>query len=177
MTRRPRASDFVRLQLRNPILAATRRGMKLVQRRVELSPDHAAFLQGERRIVHDGAGDQFHQIRKNLGEAGTSRFFRSADGPSAHSVKPWFIRILGGIGGWSFWFNPSARGRAVRAPSHPEFSSPPNLFHAHPQGHEVARIAAAGAEPANRPFQIPHLGQLRAESTTEELSMKVCTAS
>ena len=63
------ARDFVGLQFGNPILAAARGLAEFVERSVKSVADHATFLHRERRVIHDGAGNQFHEVGR-LGELG-----------------------------------------------------------------------------------------------------------
>ncbi len=56
--------DFVLLQLRDPILAAAHGVAQFVQLGVEAVANHAAFLHGQRRLVHDGARDQLDEVRQ-----------------------------------------------------------------------------------------------------------------
>ena len=49
------ARDFVRLQFGNPIFAAAHGVAKFVERSIEAVANHAAFLYGKRRGIHDGA--------------------------------------------------------------------------------------------------------------------------
>ena len=49
------ARDFVRLQFGNPIFAAAHGVAKFVERSIEAVANHAAFLYGKRRVIHDGA--------------------------------------------------------------------------------------------------------------------------
>ena len=58
------ARDLILLQLGDPILAAAHGDAQLVQRGIEAVADQPAFLHGERRLVHNSAPDQFHQVRQ-----------------------------------------------------------------------------------------------------------------
>ena len=61
------ALHLIRLQLGDPILAAALGLAQFIQRGVKAVADHAAFLDGERRFIHDGAGYEVHQLGE-LGE-------------------------------------------------------------------------------------------------------------
>ncbi len=63
------APDFVRLQFRNPVLAAALGYAQFVERGIETVADHAAFFHGKRRVIHDGARNQLHEIGR-FGELG-----------------------------------------------------------------------------------------------------------
>ena len=63
------APDFVRLQFRNPVLAAALGRAEFVERGIEAVADHAAFLDRQRRVIHDGARNQLHEVGR-FGELG-----------------------------------------------------------------------------------------------------------
>ena len=57
------ASNFVQLQLGQPVLAAAGRGAQFIEFGAEAIPDHPAFLHRQRRFVGDGVAEQFDQVR------------------------------------------------------------------------------------------------------------------
>ena len=58
------ALDFLQLEFRDPILAFARRVAQFVETGVEAVADKSAILHGERRLVHDRAGNQFDEVGK-----------------------------------------------------------------------------------------------------------------
>jgi len=43
-------------------LPAARRIAEFIERRIEAVADHAPLLHGERRVIHDGARNQLHEV-------------------------------------------------------------------------------------------------------------------
>ena len=149
------ARNFIGLQFGDPILAAALGGAEFVERGVKAVADHAAFLDRQRRFVHDGAGNQFDQV----GRFGDLRIQFRNQGlarlpPSARRLENFFDQM--------------ATRRRLGSHRLQNLFQRGNLFERQPQRDQVARVAAAGTQAAQGAFQIADVRQLLAKTVKAE---------
>ena len=66
---------------------------EFVERRVEAVADHAALFHGERRVIHDGARNQFHEVGR-FGELGFNSSIKQVRACACHSSGAADVRRL-----------------------------------------------------------------------------------
>ena len=164
------ALDFIRLQLRNPILASAGGIAEFVEPGIEDVPDHTALLDRQGRLIHDGARNQFDQIggcrdeliqcRQQAGGAEALECFRGCGCEPALIFIPWSGASC--IAGCQILKNLFKRW---------------DLFQGQTQGGQVPRVAAAGTQAAEGALQVADPGQLRAEGVESGGRTNVWTAS